>query len=257
MAASAVHHSGRLDGRVVLITGGARGIGFACARSCGTAGATVVVASLGDTELADARDRLASEGIPALCVEMDVRDFNSVERAVDGSVEKFGRLDAVVANAGIAEQSLVTSGDPGRWRNVIETNLIGAAHTIRAVTPRLIASGGGDIVLMASVSGRESYAGEPAYIASKWGVVGFGHAARRELERYGIRVCLVEPGLVNTPLTRSSPMVRRLLDSGPSLRPEDIAASVLWILSQPKHVSISEVVVRPVGRGDVAFGVEQ
>jgi NADP-dependent 3-hydroxy acid dehydrogenase YdfG len=257
MAASAVHHSGRLDGCVVLITGGARGIGFACARSCGIAGATVVVASLVDTELAEARDRLASEGITALGVEMDVRDFDSVERAVGGTVEKLGRLDAVVANAGIAEQSLVASGDPRRWRNVIETNLVGAAHTIRAVTPRLIASGGGDIVLMASVSGRESYVGEPAYIASKWGVVGLGHAARRELEQHGIRVSLVEPGLVNTPLTRNSPMVRRLLDSGPSLCPEDVAASVLWVLSQPKHVSISEVVVRPVGRGDLALGAEQ
>ena len=240
-----------LDGRVVLITGGARGIGFACARSCGISGAAVVVASLIDDELAEATNLLTDEGVTALSVKMDVRDFDSVEQAVSRTVETLGRLDAVVANAGLADQSLVASGDPGRWRNVIETNLIGTAHTVRAVTPRLIKSGGGDIVLMASVSGRESYVGEPAYIASKWGVVGLGHAARRELEQHGIRVSLVEPGLVNTPLTRSSPVVRRLLDSGPSLSPEDVAASVLWVLCQPRHVSISELVVRPLGRGDV------
>jgi NADP-dependent 3-hydroxy acid dehydrogenase YdfG len=215
------------------------------------------VASLANNDLAEATEQLAGEGVAALGVEVDVRDFASVEQAVAGVVDKLGRLDAVVANAGIAEQSLVVSGDPGRWRNVIETNLIGAAHTIRAATPRLIASGGGDIVLMASVSGRESYVGEPAYIASKWGVVGLGHAARRELERHGIRVSLVEPGLVNTPLTRNAPMVRRLLDSGPSLSPEDVAESVLWILSQPKHVSISELVIRPVGRGDVELQAGQ
>ncbi len=257
ITAPAGRQRGSLDGRVVLITGGARGIGFACARSCGIAGAVVVVASLIEDELAEATNRLAGEGVTALSVKIDVRDFDSVEQAVGRTVEKLGRLDAVVANAGIADQSLVASGDPGRWRNVIETNLVGTAHTVRAVTPRLVKSGGGDIVLMASVSGRESYVGEPAYIASKWGIVGLGHAARRELERHGIRVSLVEPGLVNTPLTRDSPVVRRLLDSGPSLSPEDVAESVLWVLCQPRHVSISELVVRPVGRGDVQLGAEQ
>jgi len=251
ITAPARREGGLLDGRVVLITGGTGGIGFACARSCGIAGAAVVLASLIDDELSMATNRLAGDGVTALSVKMDVRDFDSVEQAVGRTVEKFGRLDAVVANAGVADQSLLTSGDPGRWRNVIETNLIGTAHTLRAVTPRLINSGGGDIVLMASVSGRESYVGEPAYIASKWGVVGLGHAARRELEQHGIRVSLVEPGLVDTPLTRDSPVVRRLLDSGPSLSPEDVAESVLWVLCRPRHVSISELVVRPVGREDV------
>lgn len=253
----AAQQGGPLAGRVVLITGGARGIGFACARSCGIAGATVVVASLVDDELAEATNRLVAEGLTASHVKIDVRDFDSVEQAVGRTVEKLGRLDAVVANAGVAEQSLVASGDPGRWRNVIETNLVGTAHTIRAAAPCLIKSGGGDIVLMASVSGRESYVGEPAYIASKWGVVGLGHAARRELEQHGVRVSLVEPGLVDTPLTRESPMVRRLLDAGPSLSPGEVAASVLWVLSQPKHVSISELVVRPVGRGDIDLGAKQ
>jgi len=257
ITAPAERQGGPLEGRVVLITGGARGIGFACARSCGVAGAAVVVASLIDDELAEATNQLAGEGVTALSVKMDVRDFDSVEQAVRRTVEKFGGLDAVVANAGIADQSLVASGDPERWRNVIETNLVGTAHTVRAVTPHLIKSGGGDIVLMASVSGRESYVGEPAYIASKWGVVGLGHATRRELEEHGIRVSLVEPGLVNTPLTRGSPVVRRLLDSGPSLSPEDVAESVLWVLCQPRHVSISELVVRPVGRGDVQLWADK
>lgn len=256
MTPSAGRHGQPLDGRVVLITGGARGIGLACARSCGIAGAAVVIASLVDDELAEASNRLAGDGVTALSIKTDVRDFNSVKHAVGWTIEKLGRLDAVVANAGVAEQSLIASGDPAEWRNVIETNLVGTVHTVRAVAPHLIESGGGDIVLMASVSGRESYVGEPAYIASKWGIVGLGHAARRELEQHGIRVSLIEPGLVNTPLTRASPVVRRLLDSGPSLSPEDVAASVLWVLCQPRHVSISELVVRPVGQGDVQLRME-
>lgn len=256
MSTSPARPAGSLEGRVVLITGGARGIGFACARSCGIAGATIVVASPEEDELVEATGRLAAEGVTASQVRMDIRDFGSVERGMGQIVGTLGRLDAVVANAGVAEQSLVASGDPARWRTVIETNLVGTAHTIRAAVPCLIKAGGGDVVLMASVSGRETYVGEPAYIASKWGVVGLGHAARRELEQHGIRVSLVEPALVDTPLTRGSPKVRRLLESGPSLTPSDVADCVLWILSRPKHVSVSELVVRPVGRGDVEFDAE-
>lgn len=236
-----------LRGRVVLVTGGASGIGLACAEYCGRAGAKVAVLSLGGPQLQQAQGALEGAGVEVMTFEADVRDVEQVEHVVERVTDRFGSIDAAILAAGIAEQSSVVSGDLARWRAVIETNLIGSASCLRILAPPMAAAGRGDIVLIASDSGREAYVGEPAYIASKWGEVGFGHAARLELERRGVRVSLIEPAIVDTPLTRGSPVVAKLLESGPSLSPHDVAASVLWVLCQPPMVSISELAVRAVG----------
>jgi NADP-dependent 3-hydroxy acid dehydrogenase YdfG len=101
---------------------------------------------------------------------------------------------------------------------------------------------------MASTSGRDSYVGEPAYIASKWGLVGFGHSVRKEVARYGIRVTLIEPGAVDTPLTRGAPKVRPLIESIDPLLPEDIARAVVYAYQQPPHVLITEIALRPLNQ---------
>ena len=111
---------------------------------------------------------------------------------------------------------------PERWRAVIETNLLGTIYSTHAVLPTMLRQGSGHVLIMSSVSGRETYVGEPVYIASKWGLVGFAHALRLELIEAGIRVTVIEPGLVNTPLTRDNPKVRPLLDDIEPLTPEDV-----------------------------------
>jgi NADP-dependent 3-hydroxy acid dehydrogenase YdfG len=241
----------RAEPRVLVVTGGASGIGLATGELCARAGWPVVL-----LDLPEALERSRSAGTQecfAGTAAADVRDFAALEAALAGVTQQIGPLAGVVASAGIADQSSVLSGDPARWRTVIETNLIGTANTIRAAAPLLVEAGGGDLVVIASLSGRETYVGEPAYIASKWGTVGLGHAARRELAGMGVRVSLIEPGIVDTPLTRSSAPVRRLLESGPSLRPEDVAEAVLWVLSRPSHVAVDELALRPLGSGDIAF----
>jgi NADP-dependent 3-hydroxy acid dehydrogenase YdfG len=243
-----------LTGRSVVITGGASGIGLACAQACGHAGANVALLGLGGSDLDDAVASLRHDGVNAWGSGTDIREFDALETAFARAVEKFGDLDAVVASAGVADWSSVLDGDPERWRAVIETNLLGSAYTVRVAAPYLAKRGHGDIVLISSISGRESYIGEPVYIASKWGTVGLGHAVRHELEARGVRVCLVEPGLVDTPLTRSSPVPRSRLESGVSLRPEDVASAVLWVLCQPDGVSVSELVLRAPSRDNTAVG---
>jgi NADP-dependent 3-hydroxy acid dehydrogenase YdfG len=109
----------------------------------------------------------------------------------------------------------------------------------------MLEQGSGHILIMSSVSGRESYVGEPIYIATKWGQVGFAHALRLELLKPGIRVTIVEPGLVDTPLTRDNPKVRPLLEEIEPLAAEDVAQAVLFAFQQPQHVAVSEIVVRP------------
>jgi NADP-dependent 3-hydroxy acid dehydrogenase YdfG len=236
---------------VVLITGAATGIGRACAFACGRAGAAVALLSLPGPELSGTAGELGAAGVRAYAVGADVRDFGAVERAVGQVVAEFGRVDVLVASAGIADQSSITSGSPDRWRAVVETNLLGAANSVRAVAPAMAAAGSGDIVLIASASGRDTYVGEPLYIASKWGLVGLGHAVRKELQSRGVRVTLIEPGLVDTPLTRGSPAVRPLVEAGGALLPTDIADAVTWLLSRPRRVSVSELVIRPSSVADI------
>jgi NADP-dependent 3-hydroxy acid dehydrogenase YdfG len=243
--------TGKTEPPVVLITGGATGIGRACAESCGRAGSTVVLLSLPGPELPVAVDELRGAGVQAHAVEADVRDFESLLGAVGQVSGDLGRIDVLVASAGMADQSRITSGSPERWQQVVQTNLLGMANSIRAVAPLMVEAGGGDIVMIASVSGRDSYVGEPLYIASKWGVVGLGHAVRKELQSSNIRIALIEPGLVDTPLTRGSPAVRPLVEAGGALLPEDIAEAVAWLTSRPRRVAVTELVIRPAAVADI------
>lgn len=243
--------AGPAGGPVVLITGGATGIGRACALACGRAGAAVALLSLPGPELDRTAGELAAAGVRVHAAGADVRDFAAVEKAAGQAAAALGPVDVLVASAGVADQSSLTGGSPGRWRAVVETNVLGVAHSIRAVAPAMAQAGTGDIVVIASASGRDTYVGEPLYIASKWAVVGLGHAARKELQASGVRVTLIEPGLVDTPLTRGSPAVRPLVEGGGALLPGDIADAVTWLLSRPRRVTVSELVIRPSRVADI------
>ena len=240
-----------MTGQVVVVTGGASGIGRACAFACGRAGAAVALLSLPGPELSQPARDLDAAGVRADPAAADVRDFGAVERAVSQVVADLGRVDVLVASAGIADQSSIASGSPARWQAVVDTNLLGVANAVRAVTPEMVRTGSGDIVVIASASGRDTYVGEPLYIASKWGVVGLGHAVRKELQSSNIRVALIEPGLVDTPLTRGSPVVRPLVEAGSALLPEDIADAVAWLISRPRRVAVTELVIRPAAVADI------
>jgi NADP-dependent 3-hydroxy acid dehydrogenase YdfG len=121
------------------------------------------------------------------------------------------------------------------------------------VLPQMYAQRSGHIFLVASQSGRHAYKGESIYIASKWGVVGFGHAVRMEAQSAGIKVTLIEPGLVDTPLTRQSRRVRPLLHSVTPLQPADVAAAIVYAFNQPAHVTVNELALRPLRQGDNPF----
>ena len=230
---------------VGIVTGGVGGIGAACAVELGRLGARLVLADRaldGGEELVR---RVEEAGGEALLEELDVRDAAAQERVAQVALDRFGRIDFLLALAGIADQSTVAGGDPEHWRAVVETNVLGLLYACRAVAPAMQRQGSGHILIMASVSGRDPYVGEPVYIASKWAQVGFAHSIRLELQPAGIRVTLVEPGLVDTPLTRGNPNLRPLLDAIEPLTAEDVAQAVVYAFSQPPHVAVSEVVVRP------------
>lgn len=230
---------------VGLITGGLSGIGAASAVEFGRLGARIVLVDLSPDGADEIAARVRDAGGEAVVEIADVRDPLAQERAARRALAEWGRIDFLLASAGIADQSATADGDPYRWRQVVETNVLGVLYSTRAVLPAMVGQGTGHVLIVSSVSGRESYVGEPAYIATKWAQVGFAHALRLELLEPGIRVTLVEPGLVDTPLTRDNPKVRHLLDEIEPLTPIDIARAVVYAFEQPERVTVSEVVVRP------------
>jgi len=233
---------GLLKGRAGLITGGGEGIGAATARLLVELGCRVVAMSrrgispLSEFESGDKRL------VP--CVG-DVRKFGDLERCVETTIASFGHIDFAVANAGVGDQISIVTGDPEWWRSVIETNVLGVAHMVRAVLPHFRDAGRGDIVIIGSIAGRETYVGEPAYVASKWAVAGLSRALRREARRYGVRTTLIQPGLTDTPLSHSTPIIESWLQAVDPLQPDDIARAIAYVLAQPDHLAINEIVLRP------------
>lgn len=236
-----------LKSRVALVTGAAKGIGAAVAQHLAAAGAAVAVADV-DRDGADAVARsITDAGGRAQARQCDVRDFGQVSKVAEAVANDFGPVDLLVANAGIGDYSMMSDGDPERWQALIAINVLGVAHCVRAVLPPMKARGSGDVVIMASIAGREAWVGEPIYIASKHAEVGLASSLRLEAARDGVRVSLIEPSIVDTPLVRSTEEGRTELASYASLSPHDIARAVVFAVSQPPGVNIAEIVVRAVG----------
>jgi NADP-dependent 3-hydroxy acid dehydrogenase YdfG len=237
----------RLAGLAGIVTGAGRGIGEACATTLAGHGARVLLADLDGDVLEEVATRIRAAGGEVALHTVDVREWPSVEELCRSCVDTFGSLDFAVANAGIGDYSSLDTGDPERWRSVVETNLLGVLHTVRGAFPRMKAQRRGDIVLMASIAGRQSWVGEPVYIATKWGVVGLGWALRKEALEHNVRVTMIEPSMVDTPLVRATEEGRDELERFATLQAEDVARAVAFAIAQPEGVAVSELVIQAVG----------
>lgn len=222
------------DAKVLLITGASTGIGAATARAAADEGYRLALCA----RSTDALDRLSAEigEERAFSRRCDVTDYDDQERMIDAVLERFGRLDAVFANAG-------TGGRPGgfsaapvdSWRTMVEVNILGVAYTLRA-SLGAIKESRGHVLITGSVAGRRTIAGS-MYSATKWAVSAIGYGLREELKGSGVRVTLLEPGMVDTPFFD---------DPKPdALKAEDIARSVMYALAQPAHVDVHELMVLP------------
>lgn len=234
-----------LPGAASVVTGAGGGIGRAISLALAASGARVVVADLEARLAEETVARVRAAGGEAIAVQGDVASWNDMKRLRDEALGSFGRVDIVVANAGIDDIAGFLEGDVTRWRRLVETNVLGLAYTIKAFLPAMKEQRSGHVVLMASQSGRVAYAGEPIYIASKWAAVGLGGALRKEVAALGVRVTLIEPGLVDTPMTRASEAGSRELAAIRPLTPDDVAGAVLYALTQPEHVNVHELLIQP------------
>jgi NADP-dependent 3-hydroxy acid dehydrogenase YdfG len=222
---------------VFLITGASSGIGAATAHAASAAGYRLVLAA----RSADKLGALAEElGGPerALAVSCDVTEWEQQQAMVMSTLEAYGRIDVAFANAGFGAARGFLSESPEHWRAMVLTNVYGAALTIRATLPALKESGG-HLVLTGSVAGRRALPGS-LYSATKWAVTAMGESARQELNGTGVRVTVIEPGMVDTPFFSQRP--------SDALHPDDIARAVLYAVSQPPHVDVNEILVRPTAQ---------
>jgi 3-oxoacyl-[acyl-carrier protein] reductase len=188
-----------LKGQVAIVTGGSRGIGLAIARALVGEGVQVAITGRSDAHLSSARGRLEGAGPGAVeALRADVRRFDEVQRAVDATVARFGGLDILINNAGIGIFAGVQSMTPEQWSEVIDTNLTGVFHMTHAALPHLQRRGGGFIINISSLAGKNPFADAAAYCASKAGLNAFSEALMQEVRYDNIRVSYVLPGSVAT-----------------------------------------------------------
>ncbi len=227
---------------VLLITGASSGIGAQTARRAVEEGYRVALAARREAELAELARELGGDEV-ARAVRCDVTEWEDCEAMTAATLEAFGRIDAVFANAGFGAKRGFLEETPEFWRSMVLTNVLGAAYTIRATLPHLLERGSGHFLLTSSVAGRRSLPGS-LYSSTKWAVTGMGESLRRELremhDNERIRVTLIEPGMVDTPFFENRP--------ARALEADDIARAVIFALTQPEHVDVNEVLIRPTGQ---------
>jgi NADP-dependent 3-hydroxy acid dehydrogenase YdfG len=243
---------GELDGKVAIVTGASSGIGEATALQLAEEGAAVALVARRHDRLVELAGRIEQEGGRALPIEADVSDHGKVESLIGQTAGQFGGLHILINNAGVMLLGGVEGADVEEWRRMVDVNLLGLLYCTREALPVIRDSGGGDIVNVSSVAGRQANLGSAVYNLTKWGVTGFSEALRQEAMHSGIRVTCVEPGMVDTELQghNEDPAVVDALgkmreEIGDVLAAEDVARSIVYAVSQPDHVAINEVLVRP------------
>jgi NADP-dependent 3-hydroxy acid dehydrogenase YdfG len=240
-----------LAGKVALVTGASSGIGEATAVALAEAGAAVAVGARRTDRLDALATRLRDGGGQVLPLELDVTREDACRAAVDRAREELGGLDVLVNNAGVMLLGSIVGADTEDWRRMVDTNVLGLMYMTHAAVDGMVEQGSGDIVNVSSVAGRTARKGAGVYNASKWAVNAFSESLRQEVTGRGVRIGLVEPGAVDTELTDhiTQPEAKaasvRMYTSMRSLQAEDVARAVLYLVTQPPHVAVNEVLVRP------------
>jgi 3-oxoacyl-[acyl-carrier protein] reductase len=231
-----------LSGKVAVVTGGSRGIGRAIARALVHDGARVVVTGRDDASLSAAKREIESAGPGDVeTLQADVRQYQDVARTVDAAVARFGGLDILINNAGVGTFANVADMTPKQWADVIDTNLTGVFNGCHAAIPHMRTRGGGFIVNISSLAGKNSFAGGAAYCASKAALNAFSEALMQELRYDDIRVSYVMPGSVATGFSGSD----AAKGADWKISADEVAEVVMHLLKHPRRSLPSRVELRP------------
>jgi NADP-dependent 3-hydroxy acid dehydrogenase YdfG len=243
---------GALDGKVAAITGASSGIGEATALALAAEGAAVALGARREDRLKELAGRIESDGGRALALSADVAEEDSARAFVEQTASELGRIDVLVNNAGVMLLGPVEGADTDEWRTMVHVNLLGLLYCTHAALPLMREQGGGHIVNISSVAGKNANAGSAVYNLTKFGVGAFSEALRQEALHSNIRVTIIEPGFVATELQghNKNPVVVETIEKmrdqmGEVLQAEDIARGIAYAVTQPAHVSVNEVLIRP------------
>jgi NADP-dependent 3-hydroxy acid dehydrogenase YdfG len=245
-----------LQGTVALVTGASSGIGEATARELAARGAAVAIAARRKDRLDALAKEIEDAGGTALAIETDVTDQEQAQALVRETVDRLGRLDTVINNAGVMLLGSIVDAPTEEWDRMIALNLQGLLYVAHAALPHLLAAADSeprevaDIVNISSVAGRVTRSGSGVYNLTKWGVGAFSESLRQEVTSRHVRVSLVEPGAVATELTdhlrpEVKEQVQARFGSIERLEAQDIADAIAYIVTRPRHVAINEVLIRP------------
>jgi NADP-dependent 3-hydroxy acid dehydrogenase YdfG len=224
------------DDPVLVITGASTGIGAATAGRAREFGYRLVLAARSEDRLAALAEELGGEE-QALAVRCDVTSWEDQQALAATALERFGRIDAFFANAGFGAKRGFLEESVEHWKSMIDTNVLGAALSIRACLAHFRERNAGHMILTSSIAGRRALPGS-LYSCTKHAVTAMGEALRQEVSDTDIKVTLIEPGMVDTPFFENRP-------SG-ALEADDIARAVMFALTQPPHVDVNEILVRPI-----------
>lgn len=236
--------SDALSGKVALVTGAGRGIGRAIALAFAEEGAAVALVARSRADLAGVAAEIRERGGRALAVPTDVTQDAAVESAVESVAGELGRLDILVTSAGTASFAPVADSKPGDWDAMLALNLRAVMVCCRAALPTMLRQRSGTILNVASIAAKRALPGSAVYTATKMAVVGFSRVLAEELRPHGVRVGVLVPGAVDTPLwdtLGSSPPRDKML------RPEDVARAAVLMVALPPHASLEELTLLPAG----------
>ena len=241
-----------LAGEVAIVTGASSGIGEATAESLASRGASVVLAARRADELEAVAERIRTEGGEALVVPTDVTEDDDIDALIAETVDEFETIDILVNNAGVMLLEPLESADRDNLRQMIEVNLLGLMNLTHAALPTMQAQDSGHIVNISSTAGRRAGAKSSGYNATKFGVNAFTEAVRQEVTTDGIRTTIIEPGAVDTELQEHIPdeeikqqIEEGMIESMTPLESDDIARAITYAVTQPQHVNVNEVLIRP------------
>ena len=238
-----------LAGKTAVVTGASSGIGEATARLLTGEGCNVVLAARREDRL---KSLAAELGEGALAAPTDVTDPAACAALVARTVERFGSLEILVNNAGLGLYGSIPEGDPDDWRRMFDVNVLGVLYSTRAAVRHMLARGTGDVVFVSSLAGRRVLAPDgTVYAATKHAITALAEGLRLDVHEKGIRVINVEPGLVRTEFPENTYPDAREYYAQKGFTPleaKDVAAAVLYAVSQPARVSLNEIAVRPTGQ---------
>lgn len=229
-----------LENQVAIVTGASAGIGKATAIALANEGAHVTLVARREPELETVAEHIETNGGKAAVVPTDLRDKTQILSMFEATREAFGKPDILINSAGTVYREPVVTADPDEWRTEIETTLLGLMTASQIAVTDMLEQGSGHIVNVSSLNARKAAPGASGYTASKFGVNGFSEALRQEVTTEGIRVTVIEPGAVDT--TMQPDEVREAMEL---LSPRDIANTIVFAVSQPEHVSLNDIQIRP------------